>query len=193
GDEVQVRELGDRVADALVDAAGDVASLDVRDRPIEIRGSHRDRELLEAIAADHDDVRIGGVNPVGELERREARRLGHRDVVAALDQVEQGRRDGEAGGLDVGSDAAAVLVEQDRAAEHQLEIDLRMLVQLPDEELTAAVVGAARHREADPPPAALRLLAGGRREHGFHRSAKAFALRLTASPYALTAWIVSKT
>jgi hypothetical protein len=34
GDEMQVRQLGDGVTYALVDAAGDVATLDVRDRDV---------------------------------------------------------------------------------------------------------------------------------------------------------------
>ena len=98
---------------------------DVGDRLVQIGGGHRDRELLEPVAADDDDVGIGGVEAVGELERGEARRLRHRDVVAALDHVEERRRNREAAGLDVVGDVAAVLVEQDRAAEHQLELDVR--------------------------------------------------------------------
>ena len=50
-----------------------------------------------------------------------------------------------------------VFVEQERAAKHQLQIHLRMLVQLAQQELAAAVVGAARQREADSPCAVARL------------------------------------
>ena len=57
GDEMEVRELGDGVTHALVDAAGDVAALDVRDGDVEIGRRHRNRQLLEPIAADHDQVR----------------------------------------------------------------------------------------------------------------------------------------
>jgi hypothetical protein len=86
---------------------------------------HRDRELLEAIAADHDHVGRGGVEAVRELERRQARGLRHRHVVAAFDHVEQRRLDVEAARGDVVGDVLAVLVEQDRAAEHQLQVDVR--------------------------------------------------------------------
>jgi hypothetical protein len=41
GDEVNVRELGDRMTDALVDAAGEIAALDVRDGLVQICGGHR--------------------------------------------------------------------------------------------------------------------------------------------------------
>ena len=90
-----------------------------------------------------------GEQAVGELERRQARGLRHRHVVAALDHVEQRRCDVEAAGLDVVGDVAAVLVEQDRAAEHQLELDVRMRVQLADQQLAAPVVGAAGDRKTD--------------------------------------------
>ena len=58
GHKVQVRQLGDGVADALVDAAGDVAALDVRNRDVQVGGGHRDRQLLEPVAADHHHVGI---------------------------------------------------------------------------------------------------------------------------------------
>ena len=97
---------------------------------VQIRRRHRDGELLEAIAADDDDVGVDGVEAVGELERGEAGGLRHRHVVAALDHVQERSRDGEAAGFDVVGDVPAVLVEQDRPAEHQLELDVRMRVQL---------------------------------------------------------------
>ena len=99
-----------------------------------------------------------GVEAVGELERGQARGLRHRHVIAALDHVEERRRDREAAGLDVVGDVAAVLVEQDRAAEHQLELDVRMRVQLLDQQLAAAVVGAAGDRKADSALAARGIL-----------------------------------
>ena len=114
--EMNVRELGDRVAHALVDAAGQIAAFDVRDRLVQIRGGHGDRELFEPIAADDDDVRIGRVEAVGDFERREARGLRHRDVVAAFDDVEERRRNREAAVPDVVGDVAAVLIEQNRPA-----------------------------------------------------------------------------
>ena len=68
---------------------------------------------------------IERVEAVGELERGQARGLRHRHVVAALDHVEERRRNREAARLDVVGDVAAVLVQQDRAAEHQLQLDGR--------------------------------------------------------------------
>ena len=86
---------------------------------------------------------------VGEFERGETRRLRHRHVVATLDDVEQRRRDAEAAGLDLVRDVTAVLVQQNRPAEHKLEVDLGMRVQLLDEQLTASVIRAVRNRKAD--------------------------------------------
>ena len=147
--EMQVRQLGNGVTHALVDAAGDVATLDVRDGDVQVGRRHRNRQLLKPIAADHDDVRVGGVELVGELERGQAGRFRHRDVIATLDHVEQRGRNLEAAGLDVVSNVPAVLVEQDRAAEHQLEVDARMRLQLAEQQLAAAVIGAVRNRKTD--------------------------------------------
>jgi hypothetical protein len=121
----------------------------VRDGDVEIGGRHGNRQLLEAIAADHHHVGRGGEEAIGELERGEAGGLGHRHVVAALDDVEQRRLDLEPARGNVVGHVPAVLVEQDRAAEHQLQVDVRMRVQLADQELAAAVVGAAGNRKAD--------------------------------------------
>src|SRR5205085_11719059 len=106
-----------------------------------------DSELLEAIPADDDDVRVGGMEAVGELERRQARSLRHRHVVAALNHVEERRGDREPAGGDVVRDMAAVLVEENRSTEHQLEIDRRMVVELLDQQLAAPIVGTARDRK----------------------------------------------
>src|SRR5205823_15120537 len=71
------------------------------------------------------------------------------------DDVEERRRNREAAFLDVVGDVAAVLVEQNRSAEQQLEIHRGMLVQLPDQQLTPAVVRAAGDRKTDAAFAAL--------------------------------------
>src|SRR5919198_3502229 len=68
---------------------------------------------------------------------------------------------------------AAVLVEQDRAAEHQLELDLRMGVQLPNQQLAAAVVRAAGDRKTDAALAGSRDAARGRGEDRFHGQTRA--------------------
>src|SRR5262249_46460501 len=54
------------------------------------------------------------------------------------------------------------------AAEHELEIDVGMLVQLLDQQLAAPVIRAARDGKADPSLAALRQLFGGRSEDSVH-------------------------
>ena len=149
GHKMDVRELGDRVTDAFVDAAGDVAALDVRDRDVQVGRGHRDGQLLESVAANHDQIRRRRVEAVRELERGEARGLGHRHVVAAFDHVEQRCLDVEAAGGDVVGNVAAVLVEQDRSAKHQLEVDVGMGVELLDQQLAAPVVGAAGDRKTD--------------------------------------------
>jgi hypothetical protein len=170
GDEMNVRELRDGVTHALVDAPADVAALDVRDRPVQIRSRHCNRQLFEPIAADDDDVRIERVNPVRELERSQTCRLRHRHVIAAFDHVEERRRDGKAAGLDVFGDVTAVLVEQDRTAEDQFEIDPRIGMQLAEEQLTPSVVRAVRDRKADPPLLAPRNLSACRGQQGCHQA-----------------------
>jgi hypothetical protein len=47
----------------------------MRNRLVQIRGRHGDRQLLEPVAADDHDVGVEGVKTVGELESGEARRL----------------------------------------------------------------------------------------------------------------------
>src|SRR3954454_16293081 len=107
---------------------------------------------------------------VGELEGGEARGFRHRDMIAALDYVEVRGRDRKPALFDVVGNVLAVLVEQNRSAEHQLQIDLRMIVQLADEELTAAVIGAARDRKTDPALSAPGPLGRRRREQGIHHT-----------------------
>ena len=116
-------ELGDGVAHALVDAAGDVAALDVRERQVQIRGRHRNGQLLEAIAADDDDVGSMVCRP---LVNSSAVRQAVFAIATWLPPSMTFRNEPEMrepAGLDVVGDVAAVLVEQDRAAEHQLELD----------------------------------------------------------------------
>src|SRR6185295_10598439 len=89
---------------------------------------------------DDDDVRIERMNSVREFERRQAGGLRHRHVVAALDDVEERRRDREPARFDVVRHMLAVLVEQNRPAEHQLELDARVRVQLADQQLASPVI-----------------------------------------------------
>jgi len=94
------------------------------------------------------------------FESGETGGLRHRHVVAALDHVEERSGDVEPALLDVFGDVTAVLVEENRPAQHQLEFQARMLLQPAKEELAAPVVGTARQREADAPPAVARGLRG---------------------------------
>src|SRR6478672_1097227 len=146
---MNVGELRDRVAYALVDAAADVAALDMRDGLVQVGGCHRDRELLEAVSRNHHHIRIDRSETVGELERGQTRGLGHRHMITTFDHVEQRRRNREAARFDVVRDVPAVLVEQDRSAEHQLKFNRRMAVQLPDQQLAAPVVGAVGDRKTN--------------------------------------------
>ena len=169
GHEMKMRELRDRVPHALVDAPADVAALDVRDRLVQVRSGHRNRELFEPVAADDHDVRIQRVNGVGEFERRQACGLRHRDVIAALDDVEQRRADRKAARFDVVGNVAAVFVQENRAAQHQLQLEAGIGLQSAQQQLTAAVVRAARDRKADPSFIAARNLAGSGRQQCRHR------------------------
>jgi hypothetical protein len=162
-----MRQLRDRVPHALVDASGDVAAFDVRERAVQVRRRHRNGELLEAVPTDDDDIRGEHVEAVGEVERGQAGRLGHGNVVAALDHVEKRARDAELAGGDVVGNVAAVFVEQDRPAEHELELDVGVVAQLADEQLTSPVIGAAGDGKADP-PFAVRNPSRGRRKQGRH-------------------------
>src|SRR6266540_856265 len=68
---------------------------------------------------------------------------------SALNHVEERRGNREAARLDVLGDVAAVLVQQNRAPEHQLQLDRGMIVELPDQQLAAPVVRPAGHRKTD--------------------------------------------
>src|SRR5262249_8062307 len=95
--------------------------------------------------------------------------------IAALNHVEERGGDRKAARFDVLRDVPAVFVEEDGPSEHQLEFEIRMVVQLPDQELAAAVVRAAGDRKTDPaPPAAGDLPARGRKKRRHTRAGSWF-------------------
>ena len=121
-DEVQVRELRDRVAHLLVDRAGDLAALDVRDRDVHVRRGDRGRERLVAVGDGDDDVGLEVVEHRRQLEQAEAGRLRRRDEVLALEHHVDARRDLEAVALDV-STGVAVALEQRRGGDDELQLE----------------------------------------------------------------------
>ena len=112
------------------------------------------------------------VQAVGELERGQARRLRHRDVIAALDHVEERRLESSKPPASMSSAMCRLyLSSRIEPPSISFELDVRMRVQLLDQQLAAPVIGAAGDRKADPPLAAARNLASGRCEQSRHTRA----------------------
>ena len=151
GHEMDVRELGDRVTHALVDAAGDIAALDVCDRLVEVCRGHRNRELLEPIAADRRHVGIGAWKP---LVNSSAVRHAVFAIATWLPPSITLKSDVEMAKPPASmSSAMWRLYLSSRIDPPSISSSsmLGMLVQLLDQQLAAPVVGAARDRKADAP------------------------------------------
>ena len=81
---MHVRELGDRVADALVDRAGHLPAHRVRERDVHVGARHGRGHRLEAIADGHDDVRLQQLEQRRQLEQPQPGGLRHRHRRLAL-------------------------------------------------------------------------------------------------------------
>ena len=111
-DEVQVRQLGDGVADLLVDRAGDLAALHVDDRNVHVRRRDRGRQRLVAIRDRHDGVGLEVVEHRRELDQAEAgglrrRRRGSRPRAPCRRARRSGSRRARSPGRRCRSDRAA--------------------------------------------------------------------------------------
>ena len=76
--EMIMRELGDGVAGAFVDRAGNFAALDVNDADIHVGGGKSGSESLVAVADEHHDVGLQPLKFAGKFHYGEAERFGHR-------------------------------------------------------------------------------------------------------------------
>ena len=98
--EMQVRELGDRVADALVDRAGDLPAHRVRERDVHVGAGDRRRHRLEAVADGDDDVGLEQLEQRRQLQQPQPGRLRHRHRRLAFDDHVDARVGHEAVALD---------------------------------------------------------------------------------------------
>ena len=74
--EVQIRELGDRMPDLLVDGTGDLAALDVGKRDVQVARRDSGGQGLEAVRDGHDDVGLEVVERRRQFDDTEAGGLG---------------------------------------------------------------------------------------------------------------------
>ena len=149
---MDVRELRHRVADGLVDVAGDLAAHRVRERDVHVRRRERGRHRLEAVADRDHDVGLQPLERGRELEQAEPGRLRHRRRRLALDQHEHALVGLEAVLLDQVLDAA-VAVEQRGGADDELQLELGVGRDGAHRRLDARVVRARADDDADLPHA----------------------------------------
>ena len=146
--EVDVGELGDGVADALVDRSGDLAAHRVRHRDVHVGGRERGGHGLEPVADRDHHVGAQPVEHRRQLDQAHAGRLDHGGRRLALDQDVQLLVDAEAVALDQ-VHHLSVAVEQRRGDADQLQLELRMRLDRRHGRLDRAVVGARADDGAD--------------------------------------------
>ncbi len=139
--EVDVRELRDGVADALVDRSGHFSAHRVRERNVHVRACHGGRHRLEAVAHRDDDVGLQELEQRRKLEQPEAGRLGHRHRRLAFHDHVDPRIGHEAVALDDVDDGAEA-IEQRRGADNDLKVKIGMRFDRAHHRLDAPVVGA---------------------------------------------------
>src|SRR5258706_348650 len=180
GREVHVRELRDGVADLLVDRAGHLTALHVRDRDVHVRGRDRRRERLVPVRDRHDDVGLQVVEDGRELEEPEPRRLRHRGEVLALEHHVDARGDREAVLLDEAY-GRAVPVEERRRADDELEPELGIPRDRIQRRLDPAVARPGGDHHADLPHAVLAISRANSRSVSL-RSSSSFTSRTRRAP-----------
>ena len=140
GREVEVGELRDGVADALVDRARDLAALRVGERDVHVRGRDGRGDRLEAVGDRDHDVGLQELEDGRQLEQSESRRLGHRRRRLALDEEAH-----DSAGLEAvllqHVDRVAEALEHERRSGHALELELGMVAHRRHGRLDAGVVG----------------------------------------------------
>ena len=126
GCEMHVAQLGERVADRVVNGAfADFAAFDVRDGDAQRQRDGRRRQHLVAVGDEEQQIGTHLAQAVGEPERRHADGFRHADVGVRTEQAFDARVDGKAGLLDF----AAVLAEfrrQMRTDRDDRQVDLRV-------------------------------------------------------------------
>src|SRR5712691_1960100 len=149
---MHVRELRHRVADRLVDVAGDLAAHRVRERDVHVRRGERGGHRLEAVADRDHDVGLEALERGRQLEQPETRGLGHRPGRLSLDQHEDPLVGLEAVRLDQ-VEHGAVAVEQRGGADNELQRQLRVLADRAHCGLDARVIRSRADHDADLPHA----------------------------------------
>ena len=86
--EMHVRQFGDGVANALVDRAGNLATLGVGERDIHVTGGDRGRHGLETVSDREHDIGTQIFELRGQFDDAHAGRFRHGRGVLALDDGE---------------------------------------------------------------------------------------------------------
>src|SRR5579859_5835933 len=146
--EVNVRELRHRMADALVDVAGDLPAHRVRERDVHVGRGECRRHRLEPVPDGEDDVGLEPLERSWQLEQPETRRLCHRARRLALDQHVDALRGLETIALDYVEDGS-IPVEQRRRADDELELEPGMVRDRTQRRLDARVVRPRADDDAD--------------------------------------------
>jgi hypothetical protein len=146
---MQVRQLGDRVADALVDRAGDLAALQVGDAHVHAQRGLGDGQRLVAVGDDQHPVRPLPLDH--RLHRQHAAAGGarHPGQAAVAIEIIQLVRHREAVGRQHLAVVAVAGVEQ-RAADHRGEFEVGAAGDGAHGRLHLGVVAAGGERDQHP-------------------------------------------
>ena len=151
GDEVQVRELRERMAHLLVDGTlGHLAPVHVGDGDGERQRGHRGREHLQAIPEDHDDVRAAARQRRREALDAAPGRRRHRQGRVRLRDHGHALGDRPAVGLDGAPGEAEAGIEMGAAGDEQ-QLHVGRGAQLREQRCEVPVVGARDGDDRDSP------------------------------------------
>ena len=124
GGEVEVGELGEGIADGVVDGAfADLAAFDVGDGDAEGEGDGGGGEHLVAVGDEEEEVGSYLGQGVGQSQHREAEGFGHAGVGIGAEEALDAGGDGEAVAFDL-MDGIAELRGEMGGEDDELEVDV---------------------------------------------------------------------
>ena len=147
--EVDVGELGEGVADLVVDGAlADFAAFDVGDGNAQGERDGGGGQHLVAIGDEQQQVGTPGGERVGEREDGDADGFGHAGIGVGTEQALDARLDGKAVAFDFG-DGVAEFRREMRAEGEDAEFDVRVCGEFAERPVEMAVVGARGGDDGD--------------------------------------------
>src|SRR6202789_3664569 len=173
GREVDVRELGECVADRVIDGAlADFSAFNVCDGNAECERGGGWREHLVAVGDEGEQIGMPVGERIGEPKNSEPDVFGHGGVGVGAEQAFDASLDGEAVALDL-ADCAAESRRKMRAKGKDAEFDVRPRGEFAERPVEMAVVGTGGSDDADAALASVERAAicGG----GIHRGSISIA------------------